>query len=190
MGNVVKFVSPALEAASRNVRELVRSASHRYGAQSAEAGRLGAALHRAAMGALTRAVGQAIPFATRNGFEVVEARTGYLRARIALKGNRNHIGTMYAGALFTVAELPGGIICMLDFGENFYPVLKEMQVQYLDVARSDVEVEYEIKVEEMRRIENAAAAEGKCDFILEGDLKNKDGKVVARSKGFYQLRMK
>ena len=31
------------------------------------------------------------------------------------KPNRNHLGTMYAGALFTLAEIPGGAVLISAF---------------------------------------------------------------------------
>ena len=63
----------------------------------------------------------AIPFAGRAGFVVEVIGEGYLRARIPLKGNRNHMGSMYAGALFTLAEIPGGVMTILISGLPLCP---------------------------------------------------------------------
>ena len=77
---------------------------------------------------ITQFVGQAIPFATRNCFKVIDFRPGYVKAFIPLKSNSNHFNAMYAGALFTVAELPGGIISVFSFDERFFPILKNMKL--------------------------------------------------------------
>jgi len=138
---------------------------------------------------MTKLVGQAIPFATRNGFRVVDYKPGYIKALIPLKPNRNHINTMYAGALFTVAELPGGILSMLNFDQRYFPVLRDMKIEYVQLVKSDVTVEFEISKPELARIEREALLHGKCDFVLEGEIKNGDQETVARTYANYQLRM-
>ena len=63
--------------------------------------------------AVNRIIGMAIPFAPRNHFSVEELRPGYVKARVRLKGNKNHFGSLYAGAYFLVAEIPGGVLSAL-----------------------------------------------------------------------------
>ncbi len=139
---------------------------------------------------LTRFVGQNIPFATRNGFEVQDYRPGYIKVGIPLKPNKNHFNAMYAGALYTVAELPGGILCLLNFDPDYYPTLAEMRMRYLKPAKSDVTIEFTLSAEELARIQSEAKAEGKSKFELEGELKDSDGTVVALSTAHYQVRHK
>ena len=137
---------------------------------------------------ISKFVGFSIPFATRNGFRVVDVRRGYVKAFMPLKLNKNHINTMYAGALFTVAELPGGIISMLSFKDGFYPILKDFKIDFLQVAKTDVTVEFEISHQDLGKIECEASTNGKSDFVLEGEIKNRQGEIVARSVANYQLR--
>ena len=139
---------------------------------------------------VTQFVGQAIPFATRNGFKVVDFRPGYVKAFIPLKMNSNHFNAMYAGALFTVAELPGGIISVFSFDERFFPILKDLKMEFIKMAKTDVTVEFEISASELSRLENEASIQGKCDFVLQGEIKDAHGEVVAKSFANYQLRMK
>lgn len=139
---------------------------------------------------LTKFVGKNIPFATRNGFEVIEYRPGVIKTRMPLKQNKNHFGAMYAGALYTVAELPGGILCLLSFDPEFYPTLSEMTMKYHKPAKSDVTIEFSLGRHELKRIQDEARAEGKSKFSLEGQLKDKDGNVVATSIAHYQVRHK
>lgn len=139
---------------------------------------------------ITQFVGQAIPFATRNGFKVVDFRPGYVKAFIPLKMNSNHFNAMYAGALFTVAELPGGIISVFSFDERFFPILKDLKMEFIKMAKTDVTVEFEISASELSRLENEASIHGKCDFVLQGEIKDAYGEIVAKSFANYQLRMK
>lgn len=143
-----------------------------------------------AMKLLTRFVGQNIPFATRNGFEVEAYRPGYIKTRIPLKPNKNHFNAMYAGALYTVAELPGGILCLLNFDPEYYPTLAEMTMRYHKPARTDVTIEFKLSKAELKRIQDEAKANGKSKFSLEGELKDLEGNVVATSTAHYQVRHK
>ena len=71
---------------------------------------------------------QTIPRAAEMGIEVVELRPGYVKSKTPFEGNGNHIGTMYAGVLFTAAELLGGAIALSTFDmTKFYPVVKALR---------------------------------------------------------------
>jgi acyl-coenzyme A thioesterase PaaI-like protein len=157
---------------------------------SADQSRLAQLKTAGALKLVTKFVGLSIPFATRNGFKVIDFRPGYVKAFIPLKINSNHFNAMYAGALFTVAELPGGIISVFSFDERFFPILKDLRIEFLKMAKTDVTVEFELPAAELKRIEQEATMQGKCDFILQGEIKNTDGDVVAKSFANYQLRMK
>lgn len=129
------------------------------------------------------------PFATRCGSTVEELERGYCKMRMPLEPNINHIGTMYAGALFTLAELPGGVIFLSTFDtRNFYPIVKDMQIRFRRPAKTDITVEVRISEEEVLRIQSEAEANGKADFEWECDLKDTSGEVVAICRNLYQLR--
>lgn len=139
---------------------------------------------------LNKLIGISIPFTRRNHFEVVELRTGYLKAVIQLRGNKNHIGTMYAGAMFLLAEVPGGIVSLFEFGSGYFPILKELKMRYLLPATSDLTIEFSLTHAELDAIKQGADEKGKSDFTLTLDLKDDKGVVVAQSVALYQLRVK
>jgi len=143
----------------------------------------------AALKLLTQFVGKSIPFASRNGFKVVDYRPGYVKAFIPLKPNKNHFNAMYAGALFTVAELPGGIISILSFDDRFFPILKDLKIEFLKVAKTDVTVEFEISEKKLKQLEHDTINDGRCAFVLEGEIKDMSGEVVAKSYANYQVRL-
>ncbi len=140
--------------------------------------------------AVNRIIGLSIPFAPRNGFSVEEVRPGYVRARIKLKGNKNHFGSLYAGAYFLVAEIPGGVLTLFDLGPSYTPILKEMTLQFLQPANSDVTVEFSLSEEQVGAIRADADATGRAKFTLEGVLTDQDGNHVATSIGHYRVRKK
>lgn len=138
---------------------------------------------------LRRGMSSPFPFVERTGFEVVELRPGYCRARMPLEPNVNHIGTMYAGALYTLAELPGGAMALATFDPaRYYPVVKDMRIRFVAPARTDVEVEVSLADGEAARIRTEADERGKADWSWECELTNADRTVVAVTENHYQLR--
>lgn len=168
----------------------IQSFAHQIPPEDARDGRLKRLARGAMLAPVNRLVKLSIPFAARAGFRIEALEPGYLRARMPLKGNRNHIGTMYAGALFTLAEIPGGVMTLFDFGSDFIPILKELNMRYLKPARSDVTVAFHLPDEEVERITRETRALGKAEFTLEGALTDGAGDVVARSTALYQVRLR
>lgn len=137
---------------------------------------------------VNRLVGSAIPFAPRNRFRVEEVKAGYVRASIALKGNKNHFGSLYAGAYFLVAEIPGGVLALFDLGPAYVPILKEMTLEFLQPANSDVTVEMTLAPDVLDTVRLEADETGRAAFSLEGALTDSEGQVVARSVAHYRVR--
>ena len=130
-----------------------------------------------------------IAFVKRTGLKAEVLEPGHVRLRMPLKGNENHIHNMYAGALFTVAELPGGVLMMTSFdARRFYPIVKEAGLRFLRPAASDVTVDARLSEDEIQRIGEEATTHGKADFVLDLQLKDENGDVVAESHAVYQLR--
>ena len=142
--------------------------------------------------ALARLVEKSIGFIRRSGFRVKQLEPGRTLCEMPLKGNTNHIGTMYAGALFTLAEVPGGALFLSSFDtQRFIPIVTEMTIKYVAPAKGDVQLEVSLSQEEIDTLQAEANDKGKATFTLDGELKSvKDGKVVATSHGVYQLRRK
>ncbi len=132
-----------------------------------------------------------IPFVRRSGVKVLELESGRVLCRMPLKGNVNHIGTMYAGALFTLAEFPGGPLMLATFGmKRFIPIVTKLDLDFVKVAKTDVTIELTLSAPEIERIESETLANGQSEFVVEGELKDINGNVVARSRAVYQMRPK
>lgn len=138
---------------------------------------------------LRRGMSAPFPFVERTGFEVVELRPGHCRARMPLAPNINHIGTMYAGALYTLAEIPGGALALATFDPaRFYPVVRDMRITFRAPARTDVEVVVGLDDDEVERIGAEAIDRGKANWSWECELTDADGTVVTVTENHYQLR--
>lgn len=132
---------------------------------------------------------RAIPFVHRSGVRILTLEPGRVVCEMPLKGNVNHIGTMYAGALFTLAEFPGGPLMLATYGlTRFIPIVTSLDMEFVKAAKSDVRVELSLPADEADRIEQQTLANGQAEFELTGELKAKSGDVVARSLARYQMR--
>lgn len=132
-----------------------------------------------------------IAFVKRSGLKAEVLEPGFVRLRMPLQGNQNHIGSMYAGALFTIAEIPGGALFLTSFdARRFYPVVKEMNLRFRRPAIGDILVEARLSAEQIAQLEEQASREGKADYLLELQLTDGNGEVVAESRGLYQLRLR
>ena len=132
---------------------------------------------------------QGIEFVKRSGLKVEALERGRVVCRMPLASNVNHIGTMYAGALFTLAEIPGGALFLSSFDTSkFYPIVTDLQMAFKKAVKTDATVEIRLDDAEIERIQADAQAHGKALFELCGELKNTDGEIVATSVGQYQLR--
>jgi len=130
-----------------------------------------------------------VAFVERIGLSAEVLERGRVRLKVPLAQNTNHIGTMYAGALFTLAEIPGGALYLTSFDTTrFYPVVKEMTLRFLKPATTDATLEIALDEEAIEKIEGQAKDCGKAEYVLEGEIRDAAGQVVAASRGVYQLR--
>jgi thioesterase domain-containing protein len=139
--------------------------------------------------AMNGAIESTIPIAHKMGLKVVEARPGFAATTVPAEGNGNHFGVIYAGVLFTVAEILGGIIPLITFDTaKYFPLVKNLDIQFVAMAKSDVRAQASLDDETIARVEAEAAERGKADFTLEAVVTDADGQTVATTRGLYQLR--
>ena len=132
-----------------------------------------------------------IPSAHGLGVRIAEVRRGFAATTAPIAGNGNHFGVMYAGVLFTVAEVLGGILALIAFDQSqFYPLVKDMSIQYKAPAKSDVRAQAELSDEDIARIEAEATHNGKSEYVVEAVVTDAEGTVVATTKATCQLRRK
>lgn len=138
----------------------------------------------------TALVHQLIPIAAAMGIEVLApASPGAAAVRLPLAPNRNHMGTAYAGSLFTAAELLGGLVALSDLAvPGTVPLLRGMDISYLAPASGDVVAQVQLEADEAQRIIAEATETGRSNFELAAEVALADGTVVARTLGRYQIR--
>jgi acyl-coenzyme A thioesterase PaaI-like protein len=130
-----------------------------------------------------------IPPVHKMGVRVVEARRGHAVASVPLAGNGNHFGVIYAGVQFTVAEMLGGVIALATFdAAKYYPLVKNVDIAFTGMARTDLLAQASLDDDEIARIEADVAENGKADFTLDAMVKDQAGRTVSVTRGLYQLR--
>lgn len=130
-----------------------------------------------------------IDFVERAGIRVDECEPGRCVLSLPAEPNINHFGTVYAGAIYTLGEVPGGVLFFATFdAERFFPLVKSSQIRYRRPGRGRLSVEATISSDEVERLEAAAAEHGKADYELDLEITDGDGEVVALMTSQYQMR--
>lgn len=126
------------------------------------------------------------PFLERSGLDVVDVSRGSCRLKMPIEGNGNHVGIMYAGALFTLAEVPGGVVFgSIADAKRFYPIVGELNIRFTNPVTTDAFVTATLSDEEIDRIVNDLETTGKTKYILELEVTDDADKVVATTSGTY-----
>jgi acyl-coenzyme A thioesterase PaaI-like protein len=125
----------------------------------------------------------------RTGVRILELRERYGRLLMPLEGNVNHVGMMYAGSLFTIGEMTGGLIYGVSFDcERFFPIVKEITIRFRRPALTDVTVEVSMTGDEVARIQREAEEKGKADYIMDLEIRDTNGETVSLVHGIWQIR--
>ena len=129
-----------------------------------------------------------IPAIGRLGVRVERLGPGEVELVVPIEGNGNHFGTMYAGALFSLVEMPGGFLPLSVLGPDFTPIVTRVDIRFIAAARSDVRLSARIEPQEMQRLANEATQDGKAEFTLELSGQDDSGRTVVECTAYYQLR--
>jgi uncharacterized protein (TIGR00369 family) len=87
-------------------------------------------------------LGSIVPFNTHVGVRVLEVGSGIGRCALTQQPHLgNHIGTLHAGALFTLAEAASGAAIVGHLGDRIAeitPIARGAQIRYVKPARDEV----------------------------------------------------
>lgn len=138
--------------------------------------------------AMNAGLEQLVPRAHQMGVRFVELRPGYVRAELPVEGNTNHVGTIYAGVIFTLAEVLGGAMHVATFdATTHYPIVRSMTIDFVAPGATPLTAVTSLSDEEVAAV-RAAATNGKAPFVLVAEVSDSNGTVVARTTGNYQIR--
>lgn len=137
----------------------------------------------------TQFVHQVVPAIGRLGLVVDAVAPGAVELRVPIEGNANHMGTMYAGALFALMELPGGLIPLAVLDPTKYtPIVTSIELQFAAAARTDVTMSARMDPAELLALGAQVDETGRADFTLDLTGVDANGRTVVTSRAHYQLR--
>ena len=132
---------------------------------------------------------QLIPVAHAMGVRFTALRRGYAETSVPFEGNGNHFGVMYAGVLFTVAEVLGGGLHLATFdASTHYPLVKSLTIDFLKPGRTAITARTSLTEEQIAALEEQSSGGRKANYELVAELVDESGEVVARTRGDYQMR--
>lgn len=138
--------------------------------------------------AATEAVAS-VPILEAMGIRIVEMGPGRAVAELPPEPNVNHFGVTYAGSLFSVAEMLGGVVSMTSFElDGMIPLVKASAIRFRRPAFGVIRAEVSLSEAEIARVQRDAETTGKGEFELEALLTDSRGEVVATTVGTYQIR--
>lgn len=130
-----------------------------------------------------------VPILGAMGLEVLEVTPLSAAARIPAEPNANHFGAMYAGSLFSVAEMLGGLMAGHMDVPGGVPLVRRMEIDFLRPATTAVTARTTLSDTDFARVQTDAVADGKANYELIGEVTDEAGTVVARTHGYYQMRV-
>ena len=126
------------------------------------------------------------PFLERAGLELLHLERGRAVVRLPFEPNINHVGMVYAGALFTVAEMPGGVVFGSAFDvSRFYPIVGDMSIRFLKPAMTAVTVDARMTEDEIDRVTAELEEHGKAKYELAQQVHDEHGVLVATTRATY-----
>ena len=100
---------------------------------------------------------KAIKIIEKMGMRILDFQKQSVKIMLPKEPNVNHIGTVYAGSLFSLADFAGGVLFYSAFDlRKYYPLLKEVTITFKRPATTDITVETSMTPEQAEGIKKIA----------------------------------
>ena len=131
-----------------------------------------------------------VPLMGQIGIEVVEARRGYVKTRLPWDPrNGNHIGTVYAGVLFSFLESTGGAIVLVSFDvTRWIPVVVEATIRYARPVTGPVVCEMRLSEEDVAAVQATLDRDPKYRWTFTAAAVADDGRAACEADLVYRFR--
>ena len=132
---------------------------------------------------------KAIKIIGKMGMRILDFQKQSVKIMLPKEPNVNHIGTVYAGALFSLADFAGGVLFYSAFDlRKYYPLLKEVTITFKRPATTDITVETSMTSEQAEGIKKIADETRKADWPLDLELKDEQGNICCIVHCTFQMR--
>jgi uncharacterized protein (TIGR00369 family) len=100
----------------------------------------------------------------------------------------NHLGSVYAGVQWSLAEVLGGIVFLSSGINGYVPILKSMSIDFTKPALTDLISEVCFTSRDVDKMKKALDQEGRYNFELLSKVKDTSGNIVATCHAVYAIR--
>jgi thioesterase domain-containing protein len=131
-----------------------------------------------------------VPLMDHIGIEVVEAERRHVTTRLPFDlRNGNHIGTVYAGVLFSFLESTGGALVLVSFDvTRWIPVVVEATIRYARPVTGAVDCDMRLSEDEVDRVHAALSADPKYRWAFTATAVAEDGRTACEADLAYRFR--
>jgi uncharacterized protein (TIGR00369 family) len=124
-----------------------------------------------------RLVGRLAPYSGTIRPEVLQLEHGFAKVRMADRpALRNHLRSVHAIALINLAEATSGLAMMFTLPDDARGIPNRLEIDYLKKARGPMIAQCTCP---------ALSGNEKKNYVVEIDIKNESGEVVARAKAMW-----
>ncbi|MGA3207902.1 MAG: YiiD C-terminal domain-containing protein [Syntrophales bacterium] len=132
---------------------------------------------------------KAIKIIEKMGVRILDFKKQSIKVMLPKEPNVNHVGTVYAGSLFSLADFAGGVLFYSAFDlRKYYPLLKEVTITFKRPATTDITVVTSMTSEYVEGIKKIADETGKADWALDLELKDEQGNICCIVHCTFQMR--
>ena len=131
-----------------------------------------------------------VPLMGYIGIEVVEAERRHVTTRLPFDArNGNHIGTVYAGVLFSFLESTGGALVLVSFDvTRWIPVVVEATIRYARPVTGAVVCDMRLSGDDVAAVHDALAADPKYRWTFTAAAVAEDGRTACKADLVYRFR--
>ena len=131
-----------------------------------------------------------VPMAEFLGIKVEVAESGHVKLLLPFsKRVQNHLEIVYAGAIFALAEIAGGIAMLSVFDTSKFTILIErLNIEFQRPSRRDLWCDLSLPPELVARVQKQVKSEGRSKITLPIEVKDGRQRVIARIEGAYYIR--
>ena len=139
--------------------------------------------------ALVSYLEKAISIIEKMAMRILDFNKQSVKIMLPKETNVNHLGTVYAGSLFSLADFAGGVLFYASFDHRkYYPILKEATITFKSPATTDIFVEVSMTSEQVEQMKSLADEKGKADWVMDLELKDERGNICCVVRGNFQMR--
>lgn len=119
-------------------------------------------------------------------FDILEE--GHVKVIVANELHLNHVNIIYAGSIFTFAEMSGGALFLSTYGfDQWLPILKKAEIRYMKPITGDFIIDIKLTEEEKKSKIQPIADRGRGEFLLSIPVIDTEGNIAAECEFTYYI---